>query len=295
MLTHPRVVLNLQTFPPTEIHRMMELARYAEAQGIDDVSLSEHVVMSVDQSLNPSPVHNFEEAFPEPLVTFGAVAATTERMRLITSILISPLRPAALLAKQVATVHALSHGRFVLGVSVSWDPNEYAALGVPFHQRGQVLDDQIAACQALWRHGPVSFSSATVNFRDVACVPRPGAHEHVPIWFGGEFGPRLVRRVGTMGHGWILTPALGETVETLRPKITQLREALEGNDRDPAILEVAAMPVRRAPTLGETLKCLPEMLEAGVNCFRFGTAGLPTVEAMKDYVQELAEAFRPYR
>ena len=294
-LRHPRIVLNLQSFAPDEIHRMVEVARFAEGHDIDDISLSEHVLMSVDQTTNPTQAHNYLEAFPEPLVTFGALAAATERVRLVTGILISPLRPAALLAKQVATLHALSHGRFVLGVSVSWDANEYAALGVPFERRGRILDDQLAACKVLWSGAPVSFASDTVTFNNVACQPRPRPGEEIPVWFGGVFGPRLLRRVSSLGHGWILTPALGETVATLRPKIRQLREAMERAGRDPALLEVAAMPVQRAPDLKSTLECVPDMIEAGVNVFRFGTAGCRGVEEMRDVIQELSAAFQPFR
>jgi probable F420-dependent oxidoreductase len=295
VLEHPRIALNLQRFPPTEPHRMLQVAQHAEARGIHDLTLSEHVVMSVDQQANPSQAHTFVEPFPEPMVTFGALSAVTQRVRLITTILISPLRPAALLAKQAATLHAISRGRFVMGVSVSWDANEYAALGVPFDLRGQILDDQLHACKALWSDAPVSFSSPTVNFANVACQPRPQPGEEIPIWFGGRFGPRLLRRVGELGHGWVLTPALGETLETLTAHIQQLRDAMQAADRDPAQLEVAAMPMRSGATLAETLACVPDMLRAGVNVFRFGTARCRSVEEMFSFIDELSEAFQPYR
>jgi probable F420-dependent oxidoreductase len=294
-LEHPRIALNLQRFPPDQIDRLVQVAQHAEAQGIDDLTLSEHVVMSVDQQANPSQAHTYDEAFPEPMVSFGALAAATRRVRLITTILISPLRPAALLAKQVATLHGLSRGRFVLGVSVSWDANEYAALGARFEARGRILDDQLAACRVLWSGAPVSFSSQTVSFTNVACQPRPGAGDEIPIWFGGRFGPRLLRRVGEWGRGWVLTPALGEDLDSLAGHIGQLRRAMEAAARDPARLEVAAMPLRSGRTLEETLACVPEMLGVGVNVFRFGTARCGSVEEMFTYIDRLAAAFRPYR
>jgi probable F420-dependent oxidoreductase len=294
-LKHPRIALILTHFAPDEVHRIVEIARHAESRGIDDLTLVEHVVSSVDQRANPSPVHAYDDVLPEPLVTFGAVAAVTQRVRLITTILISPLRPAALLAKQAATLHALSQGRFVMGVSVSWDANEYAALGAPFESRGQTLDDQLEACHALWSGAPVSFHSQTVNFTDVACQPRPRRAEDIPIWFGGHFGPRLVRRIGRMGQGWVLTPALGETLQSLEARIGRLRAAMTEAGRDAALLEVAAPPIRSGATLAETLACVPEMVQAGVNVFRFNTGGCESVEQMFRYIDDLSDAFAPYR
>jgi probable F420-dependent oxidoreductase len=291
----PRIALALGNFAPDHLHRMMEVAGYADARGIDDLTISEHVVMSADQGANPSQVHSYDDVLPEPMVTLGALAAATQRVRLITTILISPLRPAALLAKQAATLHGLSQGRFVMGVSVSWDSNEYSALGIPFDLRGQVLDDQLEACRVLWSGAPVSFHAQTVSFTDVACQPRPRWPEEIPIWFGGHFGPRLVRRVARLGQGWVLTPALGESLESLGTRIGRLRLAMTGAGRDPSLLEVAAPPIRRGTTLEETLACVPDMLQAGVSVFRFHTAGCESVEQMFTYIDELSNAFAPYR
>src|SRR5204862_6338083 len=123
--------------------------------------------------------------------------------RLIWTIVIAPLRPPVFLAKQAATVHALSNGRFVMGVSTSWHEEEYAALGVPFHERGARLDDLIGACRALWSSTPASFSSRSISFEDLICVPRPDRADDIPIWYGSTFTPRLVRRVAESGGGWM--------------------------------------------------------------------------------------------
>lgn len=99
------------------VRAFLDLARIAEDVGFDDVALGEHLVLGGD---NPTPpwgrfVHRPEEPFPEPLTTLAVIAGATTRVRLITAILIAPLRPAVLLAKQVATLHALSGGRLVHG------------------------------------------------------------------------------------------------------------------------------------------------------------------------------------
>src|SRR4051812_18674573 len=96
---------------------------------------------------------------PEPLTTLAAMAGATKNIGLMTGILIAPLRPAALLAKTAATLHALSGGRLTLGVSTSWQSEEYAALGGPFRERGRRLDETLRACRELWSHTPASYTS----------------------------------------------------------------------------------------------------------------------------------------
>src|SRR5947209_6788327 len=155
-------------FTSDNLPRLFDVARMAEDAGVDDLGLSEHVVMAHRPAkYGPrSAPHHFDEPWPEPLTTLAALAAVTRRVRLISTIVIAPLRPPVLLAKQAATVHALSGGRFVLGVSTSWHEEEYAALGVPFRERGARLDDLIGACRALWASTPASFESPSIAFED---------------------------------------------------------------------------------------------------------------------------------
>src|SRR6202040_2153248 len=108
--------------------------------------------------------HHLEQPQPEALSTLAAMAGATERIGLLSAIVIAPLRPAGLLAKTGATLHALSHGRFVMGVTASWQKDEYDALGVPVEQRGHILDNPIGTCRELWAGAPASFHSPTVNF-----------------------------------------------------------------------------------------------------------------------------------
>ena len=117
------------------------------------------------------------------------MAAVTERVRFSTKILIAPLRPAAVLAKTLATMDVLSQGRLEVGVGTGWQREEYEAAGVPWNRSGaERLTDTIAACKALWRDSPASFRSATVNFDDIWCEPKPcpaRRHSHL----GGRRAP----------------------------------------------------------------------------------------------------------
>ncbi len=86
----------------------------------------------------------------ESLTTLAAAAGATERIRLTTDILIAPLRSAALLAKQAATVNGISEGRLVLGMAVGGREDDYEAVDVDFHKRGKIFDSQLKTMTELW-------------------------------------------------------------------------------------------------------------------------------------------------
>src|SRR5262247_4623542 len=92
----------------------------------------------------------YRHAFHEPFVLFGFCAAVTQRVELVTGIVILPQRQTALVAKQAATVDVLSGGRLRLGVAVGWNFVEYEALGEDFTTRGQRIEEQIDTLRALW-------------------------------------------------------------------------------------------------------------------------------------------------
>jgi probable F420-dependent oxidoreductase len=279
---------------------MLDIARVADEVGLDYVCLAEHVLMHGSPSLEAHPFgpprHPPDELMPEPLTTLAAMAGATRRIGLMTGILIAPLRPAALLAKTAATLHALSNGRLVLGVSTSWQREEYAALGVPFAQRGARLEDTLGACRALWSSAPASFASPTVSFENMYCEPRPAHVDDIRIWFGGKFTPRLVRRVAHLGHGWIPFQGYGETLSDIAPKIAHLRAAMREAGRDPGMLDVAYwMPTFGRP-LEEVLDDIPRMADAGVTVGEFLFA--PYVESAKDagaFLERLGRRLEPFR
>jgi probable F420-dependent oxidoreductase len=259
-------------FDSHNLPKLLDFARMAEDLGVDDLGLSEHLVMAHrPEKYGPrSAPHHFDEPWPEPLTTLAAIAAVTSRVRVISTIVIAPLRPAVLLAKQAATVHALSGGRFVMGVSTSWHEEEYAALGVPFASRGARLDDLIGACRALWSTSPASFTSPTVSFEDMICVPQPGDAEAIPVWYGSTLTPRLVRRVAATGQGWM--PFIGpepKPLEMIARGVHQLHEGLAVAGRDPSQLEVSCLLLPRGRPLEQALEeDVPALIEAGATHLR---------------------------
>jgi probable F420-dependent oxidoreductase len=202
----------------------------------------------------------------EPLTMLAAIAPVTETVRLATGILVAPLRPAALLAKTVATLDVLSNGRVDLGVGTGWQREEYAAEGLDFDGRGALLDDLMGALRVLWRDSPAAYSSPSVQFAETWCEPKPVQPGGVPLWVAGTLHRRAVERIARDADGWI--PIMGETVEGIAAGAAQLRDALRAAGRDPAGFAVQA-PLRIArddekhPDLARSIESIPELLSAG--------------------------------
>jgi probable F420-dependent oxidoreductase len=256
------------TYPPGEWRRFIDLGRAAEDAGVDRVVVVDHVVMgphTENYAWGKFPVPP-EAPWFEPLTMLTAIAAVTTRVRLATGILIVPLRPAALLAKQVATLDQISRGRVDLGVGTGWQREEYEAEGLDFAQRGQLLTDALGAMQVLWRETPADYSSPTLSFRDIYCEPKPVQPGGVPLWVAGTLNARNLDRLVRYGAGWI--PIMGETVDGIAAGAKQIREAFAAAGRDPATLKVQA-PMRMergddgALDLARSVATVPELVAAG--------------------------------
>ena len=257
------------------------MAQEAEEAGIDGVMLSEHIVLGPSagargRMANPrdyAAPGNQDPATPWPdsIVLMSAIAAATTRLRLIAAAIIAPLRHPLLLAHQLATLDLLSGGRLVVQPTVSWLAEEYEALGVPFAQRGALLDEHLAAWRVLWRETPASFEGEHYRFRDVYLEPKPARPEGPTLWFGGQsISPWIVRRLVEYGHGF--HPFGQPRAEEL----AQLRARLATAGRDMAELEVIGgirprFPDENSPAnLDEAAEQIPAQLAAGYTtiCFK---------------------------
>jgi probable F420-dependent oxidoreductase len=269
---NPTLTVGLPNFgafcAPGEWHRFVELARTAEDAGVDRVVLVDHVVMGPNTDAYawgrfPTPP---DAPWLEPMTVLAAMAAVTSRLRLATGILIAPLRPAVLLAKQAATLDVLSHGRLDLGVGTGWQREEYDAEGLDFAQRGQLLTDTLAACKALWRDSPATVTTPTISFTDVYCDPKPVQPGGVPLWIGGSLHARNLDRIVRFGDGWI--PIMGAPLDDVATGAARIREAWRAHGRDPATLQVQApLRIRRGddgrPDVVRTIESVPELVGAG--------------------------------
>lgn len=283
-------------FDSRNLRALLDVARQIEDAGIDDLAMSEHVVMAHRPEKYPFGAypHRFDEPWPDPFATLAAIAAVTHRLRLITGIVIAPLRPPVLLAKQAATLHALSEGRFILGVSTSWHEEEYAALGVPFHERGARLDDLLGACRALWGAQPASYSSPSISFESLLCVPHPEHAGDIPIWIGSANTPRMVRRVTRYGKGWM--PFVGpepRPFEMMASGVQALRDAFVAAGRDPAELEVGALLLPRGRSLEQALEeDVPRFKQAGVTMLRVQfSMFVDSLDALPRFLRDLRRRF----
>jgi probable F420-dependent oxidoreductase len=246
-VTPPRLILvlseNWTLTSPRDLRSLVRIAVEAEAAGVDAVMLSEHVVLGPASGAggimgNPrdyAAPGNQDPATPWPdsIVLASAIAAATTRLRIALAAVIAPLRHPLLLAKQLATLDLLSEGRLVVQPTVSWHEEEYEALGVPFHQRGAILDEQLEVMAAAWRDTPAAYAGEHFAFADVYVEPKPFRPEGPRMWFGGQsMHPALLRRLVRYGHGF--HPFGSPTPADLE----QLRAGMAAAGRDIGALEM---------------------------------------------------------
>ncbi len=221
-------------FPQTEIGPdpivVRDYVQAAEEIGYGHLVIYDHV-LGADPD-RPGGWHgrpyDKDSLFHEPLVLFGYLAGLTERIELVTGILILPQRQTALVAKQAAEVDILSRGRLRLGVGTGWNEVEYEALGENFHDRGKRQEEQIALLRELWANETVSFDGKWHTVTQAGLNPRPG--RRIPVWFGGG-ADAVIERAARIGDGWF--PIFGPD-DRARAALDTLRGHLEQNGRDPA-------------------------------------------------------------
>src|SRR5271167_1046175 len=168
----------------------------AEELGFADVWVSEHIIIPADASYPPSAI------FWDPVLTLTWAAACTSRVGLGTSVLVLPMRHPLPLAKELATLQNLSGGRLILGVGVGWLEPEFAALGVPFRERGRRMDEGIAMMRAVWTQDPVSFDAKWIPAKIEAMRSQPQPVTPIPISIGGSSDAAIKRALRLDGwHG----------------------------------------------------------------------------------------------
>jgi probable F420-dependent oxidoreductase len=242
----PRLLLilteNWTMRPEPDVADLVRFAVEAERAGIDGVMVSEHVVLGPSADEAGLPVNPRDYAlpgnqdpatpWPSPLVLLSAVAAATSRIRLVAGALISPLRHPLASAKDLATLDRLSGGRLIVQPTVSWHRDEYAALGVPFGRRGEILDEQLEIWARAWSGSPVSYGGHHFSFGEIWVEPQPVRRGGPPLWFGGStVHPRLIARLVRYGSGF--NPLGTPSDEGL----ARLSAALTAAGRDPGELE----------------------------------------------------------
>jgi probable F420-dependent oxidoreductase len=177
---------------------MARVATLAEEVGYGSLWAGEHVILP-DPRVPPSPLPP-DAAILDPLVALTYVAAVTRRVQLGTGIVILPQRNPVVLAKELASLDVVSGGRLVLGIGVGYLEPEFAAVGVPFADRGRRSDEYLAAMRSLWEDEHPAYAGRYVAFGGVDAHPRP-VRRPLPVLVGGHSNAALRRAVLT-GQGW---------------------------------------------------------------------------------------------
>ena len=228
---------------------IMAVAQGAEAAGYAIIGVADHLIVPTHTDVRyPYTADGIWPGAPtgeclDAIATLTFLAGFTQRIRLLTSVLVVPHRPAVLTAKLLTTADVLSGGRVIAGIGSGWMKEEFAALQTPpFEDRGAVTDESIRAWKSLWTDDQPSSHGKFVSFDNVVFKPKPVSHPHPPIWVGGESAPAL-RRAAAIGDGWypvsnnakikLNTPAL------MQAGIGRLHRAAEQAGRDPASIDIA--------------------------------------------------------
>ncbi|MFT4039565.1 MAG: LLM class F420-dependent oxidoreductase [Thermomicrobiales bacterium] len=220
-------------FPQTEFGNdpiaIRDYAQTVEGLGFTHFLAYDHV-LGADTSVRPdwSGPYTALTPFHEIFVLFGYVAALTERLELVSGVLILPQRQTALVAKQAAAIDVLSNGRMRLGIGVGWNKVEFDGLDKVFADRGARSEEQIALLRALWTEPVITFNGKWEQIESAGINPLP-VQRPIPIWIGG-YADATLRRVGEMGDGWF---PWREPDDTMRAAIARIHEVEQAAGRDP--------------------------------------------------------------
>lgn len=287
-------------FPQTEIETgreaIAQFAKTAETLGFSHIFMADHVL-----GANPD-VHEHvrnhyythDSIINEVFVTLGFISAITERIGLMTGILILPQRATALVAKQAAEIAILSCNRFRLGIGVGWNHVEFEALGMDFQNRGPFVTEQIQLMKELWSKDIVDFHGKWHDVSDAGLNPRPS--EMIPLWLGAgsSFFPKppnvVLQRVAEHADGWC--PNF-EPDDRGREIVAKVNGMMEENGRDPRTLLLEG----RIRTSGKTPDEIKSEIEQwrelgashiGIENRRAGIKGIQShLKAMNDFVTQV--------
>ena len=229
--------------PGGDVAGFLEVARMADRAGIHSICFGEHLIIGTDTTRYPyGPwVHDPATPWMDPLMTMASVASVTERLRLSTGIVLAPLRPGLVLAKEVATLDVLSGGRVELGLGTGWQAEEYLGVGLRWEDRQRRFDEVIETCRTAWGDQPFSLTTAEAGLHDLVALPRP-VQDRVPLLYGVRVTPANARRIARLGDGW--TP-VAVSPQQVAEGVGMLRAEYENAGRDPhtLIVRVGLPPV----------------------------------------------------
>jgi probable F420-dependent oxidoreductase len=206
-----------------------DFAQAVEELGFDHLISYDHVLGAVREGRERPLTGPYDEndAFHEPFVLFGYLAAVTSRIEFVTGILVLPQRQTALVAKQAAEISVLSGGHIRLGVGTGWNHVEYEALGQDFDTRGKMLTEQIQLLQKLWTEPVIDYTGRFHRVDRAGILPLPAGP--IPIYCGGSSMP-AIKRAAAHADGFLW----GSSRPNVFEQAPAALELVAANGRDPS-------------------------------------------------------------
>ena len=210
-----------------EVPRLLEVARHAEARGLDSLWVTDHVIVPSQARII------YREDMLDPLAVLPWLAGVTSRIALGTSVVILPYRSPIPVAKLLASVDVLSGGRLMVGAAIGWMDGEFDALGVPFKERVSRSEEALELFRTLWTQEHPEIETKHHHLHDVTFSPMPLQKPRPPLYVGGNSEGAL-RRVARFGDGWHSTST---TVDGFRQSVETVRRfwAEAGREGAPAL------------------------------------------------------------
>jgi probable F420-dependent oxidoreductase len=241
-------------------------AETAERLGWTSVWTTDHLLVERAQA------ENYGRVF-EAIETLAWVGARHRSLQLGTSVIVVPMRNAVVLAKELATLDALSGGRVIAGVGVGWDQLEFANVGVAdrFHVRGAYLDETIRLWRHLWSGSSEPFEGRFTSLSDFVFGPLPAQRSRLPIIVGGRSAAAL-HRAGALADGYQSTST---AVEDYPVRAKAVREAASAARRPPPMLSARIRIALDKPAEGTAIGGTPESIARTLR--GFADAGVESV------------------
>src|SRR5215211_6187839 len=231
----------------------------AAKHGFSDVWTTDHILVGADAAEDYGRIY-------EAVATLAWAAARNETVRLGASVIVVPMRESVLLAKQLATVDALSRGRLIAGFGVGWNRREFASVGADdrFEVRGAYLEETINLCRHLWSGSTDAFEGRFSRFDDFVFGPLPDQGADLPIWIGAR-DERALRRVGRLGDAY---HSSATSPSNYAPRIAVIRAAAEAAGRAmPRLSARVRVELGSGPESFYTLHGSAEDVAAGIREF----------------------------
>ena len=196
-----------------------------EERGFDSLFVPEHSHIPVSRETPYNLGGELPDSYyrtVDQFVVLAAAAVTTTDLLLGTGITLLVQRDTIQTAKQVASLDALCGGRVIFGVGAGWNIEEMRNHGTDPRTRGKRLDEQLAALKLIWTQDKAEYHGQFVDFDPIFSWPKPARDPHPPIYIGGADSAATLRRVATLGDGWM--PVAASDPKKIGPQLDRFRE-----------------------------------------------------------------------